>query len=345
MSKVTTRSQQEFEYDVCLSFAGEQRSFVQRVANALTKQGIRVFFDDYEKPELWGKNLYEHLDEVYQHLARYCILFASADYAAKVWTNHERRSAQARALKEKGEYILPARFDNTPIPGLPDTVHYIDLTKVSPTKLAAIAKAKIGLFERREYLPPIPNRLFARLKIKSEQDCEQARKQASRFLETLRRMTNEEREVVLKLLTYGCPADLPKNVHINLDLLRRVTGKSAARLKSIAGQLRSLGFTCRTREPDEDDDIDQLGESEALELEWADLSTDLVDEEIYPSTLVAHEMVQGATQDYCDVCGWKALSRLDFSQLSAATAITDTHRGRNRYKPEWAGKLYGKRRH
>ena len=62
----------------------------------------------------------------------------------KVWTNHERRSAQAPALKDKQEYILPARFDDTPIPGLPDTVHYIDLKRTSPSDFADIARQKLG---------------------------------------------------------------------------------------------------------------------------------------------------------------------------------------------------------
>lgn len=94
--------QKDFEYDVGLSFAGEQRDYVETVADGLKSHGIRVFLDKYETVALWGKNLYSHLTDVYQHRCRYCILFVSADYAKKVWTNHERSSAQARALQEKG---------------------------------------------------------------------------------------------------------------------------------------------------------------------------------------------------------------------------------------------------
>ena len=144
----------DFEYDVCLSFAGEQRGYVEQVADKLKSRGVRVFFDDYAKAELWGKDLYSHLDKIYQYLCRYCILFASKEYADKVWTSHERRSAQARALKEKQEYILPARFDDTPIPGLPDTVHYIDLKQTSPSDFAGLALQK--LVHRGESYYPFP---------------------------------------------------------------------------------------------------------------------------------------------------------------------------------------------
>jgi hypothetical protein len=40
-----------FEYDVCLSFAGEDRSYVRHVANVLKSRGIRVFYDELERKE------------------------------------------------------------------------------------------------------------------------------------------------------------------------------------------------------------------------------------------------------------------------------------------------------
>jgi hypothetical protein len=192
---------EDFEYDVCLSFAGAQRGYVDQVASALSSQGVRVFYDVYEQVNLWGKDLYSHLDEIYQHQARYCVLFASEDYASKVWTNLERRSAQARALKAKGEYILPARFDDTPIPGLPDTVHYINLRSVDAERLAFLIAEKVGGHERRHYLPPVPDLLFEELGIAEDEDArEVAKSHAWGFLKALSRMSAEERFVVLKLI-------------------------------------------------------------------------------------------------------------------------------------------------
>ncbi len=42
----------DFAYDVALSFAGEQRAYVQKVAAALRRRGIRPSYDDYEKAVL-----------------------------------------------------------------------------------------------------------------------------------------------------------------------------------------------------------------------------------------------------------------------------------------------------
>ena len=134
----------ENRYDVALSFAGEQRPYVERVAKALSENGLAVFYDAYEQANLWGKNLYDHLADVYQNQASYVVIFASADYERKAWTTHERQSAQARALQEKHEYVLPARFDDTPIPGVPDTVGYVDLRRLEPEELAELILQKVG---------------------------------------------------------------------------------------------------------------------------------------------------------------------------------------------------------
>lgn len=135
------------DHDVALSFAGEDRAYVSEVARLLKRLGIRVFYDDFEQVELWGKDLYQHLSDVYQHKADYTVIFASANYAKKRWARHELASAQSRALSESREYILPARFDGTEIPGILPTTAYIDLTKLTPTECVAIIVEKLGRSE------------------------------------------------------------------------------------------------------------------------------------------------------------------------------------------------------
>lgn len=132
-----------YEYDVALSFAGENRAYVEEVANSLKTKGIKVFYDLFEEANLWGKNLYEYLSEIYQNKARYTVLFVSSFYNKKLWTNHERVSMQARAFQESREYILPARFDNTEIPGILKTIGYINLENKTPEELAILIENKL----------------------------------------------------------------------------------------------------------------------------------------------------------------------------------------------------------
>ena len=132
------------EYEVVLSFAGEDREYVERVAHILKTNKVSVFYDNYEEASLWGKDLVEHLHKVYSGSARYCVMFISKHYADKVWPTHERRSAFEKAIETKEEYILPARFDDTEIPGLRKTTGYVDLRRKSPEHLAVLILQKLG---------------------------------------------------------------------------------------------------------------------------------------------------------------------------------------------------------
>lgn len=136
----------EIIFDVALSFAGEDRNFVASVAEHLTQNHLRVFYDKNEAIQtcLWGKDLGDTLDKVYRHLSSYVIVFISRDYANKMWTEHERKSALSRAIQVKREYVLPARFDDTELDGLLPTVGYIDLREKTPQSLASIIARKVA---------------------------------------------------------------------------------------------------------------------------------------------------------------------------------------------------------
>jgi len=131
------------KYEVALSFAGEDRPYVAEVAEELRRHNVSVFYDGYEEASLWGKNLYDHLTRVYSEEAEYTVMFVSAAYAQKVWTNRKRESAQSRAFVESREYILPARFDDTPVAGLLNTIGYVDLRAKTPKELAALILLKV----------------------------------------------------------------------------------------------------------------------------------------------------------------------------------------------------------
>jgi len=132
-------------FDVALSFAGEDRAYVQEVAHCLADAKAKVFYDEFQTVSLWGKDLVEHLQDIYQNQARFCVLFISEHYVKKPWPTHERRSALARALVAKAEYLLPARFDDSTLPGLQPTISYVDLRKLSPNDFAALVLAKISI--------------------------------------------------------------------------------------------------------------------------------------------------------------------------------------------------------
>ena len=116
----------------------------EQVAQALKARGVRCFYDADEEIELWGKYLAEELPAIYGEQAAAVVIFVSAEYAARDWTRLERRAALARALRERREYVLPARFDDTPLPGLLPDVSYVDLRGRTPQQFAAMIAAKLA---------------------------------------------------------------------------------------------------------------------------------------------------------------------------------------------------------
>jgi hypothetical protein len=133
----------EFEFDIAISFAGENRDFAKQLADIMNERGVKVFYDRFSEADLWGEDLIERLTEVYSNKARYCLLLISKYYPDKAWTRVERRSAQARALRQPEAYILPLRLDDTPIPGLPSTVAYVDARSRSPEEIVDLIEQKL----------------------------------------------------------------------------------------------------------------------------------------------------------------------------------------------------------
>ena len=135
---------QEWQWDVVLSFAGAQRGYVEQVAGALKARGVRCFYDADEQIDLWGKYLAEELPAIYGERAAAAVVFISAEYAARDWTRLERRAALSRAVRERQEYVLPARFDDTSLPGLLTDIVTVDLRPRTPQGFAATIAAKLA---------------------------------------------------------------------------------------------------------------------------------------------------------------------------------------------------------
>jgi hypothetical protein len=305
----------DFKYDVALSFAGEQREFVGATAAKLRELGVRVFYDDYEKVELWGKDLYEHLDYVYQRAARYAVVFVSADYAAKVWTNHERKSAQARAIQESGEYVLPFRFDDTELPGLRRTVGYLSASEINAAELADLINKKLGPRVRHSYFPPDPSLLFDFLNAEGDEEKEAIRRIALGFMRSLGRMTEEERVVLATVFTSGCPTEMPENMHIELDLLRRDLGMPITEIETLLSGMSSLGVHATVREHSE------THSESTIAVTWNDHAIypddSLAEEYSYTrATEIADAMLRVGLDHYCAECTRNRIVAMDFSDLA-----------------------------
>jgi hypothetical protein len=137
-------AQPKRRWDVALSFAGTERDYVEQVAAALKVRAVRCFYDADEQVQLWGTHLTEELPRIYAQESAVVVVFVSADYAERDWTRLERRAAFSRAVAEAGVYVLPARFDDSELPGLLPDVVVVDLRRYTPLRFADLIVAKLA---------------------------------------------------------------------------------------------------------------------------------------------------------------------------------------------------------
>lgn len=129
------------QFDIAISFAGEDRQTAQRLAEAFTNRGLVVFYDDDRQADLLGENLTEYLSDIYKSRSKYCVVLISTHYVKKRWTRHEWRAAQARAFQNfDSAYILPIRLDESELPGLLPTTGFMNLNVSDPISFAAVVK-------------------------------------------------------------------------------------------------------------------------------------------------------------------------------------------------------------
>lgn len=134
-----------FEYDVAISFASPDRAVAKEFTDLLARRSITVFQDEYrvEDANRWGKDLVDHLVNLYARKARYCVLLLSRSYPLKMWTRAERTSARERALRDPDEYILPLLLDESDVPGAREAKGYRDLRQNSLESVVAWLEEKL----------------------------------------------------------------------------------------------------------------------------------------------------------------------------------------------------------
>lgn len=138
-----------YEYDVTLSFAGNDRPVVERLVEVLQDHGLRVFYDFEQQADLWGKDLRRELARIYGQRAQFMIVCLSNDYPERDWTTFEYEIGRDAASKRTEDYLLPliVGTNRPPITGLPTTVGFISLHDRSMEEVADLVLQKLAALQ------------------------------------------------------------------------------------------------------------------------------------------------------------------------------------------------------
>ena len=145
------------EYNIAISFACEERTYAEILSEILIFNGLNVFYDKFETSNLIGKNLLEEFSEIYGSKADYCIILISESYCKKAYTNFERRNALDKLVFEKPDYIIPIKFDDSWVKGLPKATSYFDIKNYSIIEISEIILKKLYPEYIENNLLSIPN--------------------------------------------------------------------------------------------------------------------------------------------------------------------------------------------
>lgn len=141
----------QFEYDVALSYAEEDRAVAEELAEMLRAKNIDVLLDEQARET--GADIVAHIAELYRTKARYYVMLISRHYPLKRWTEAERTSVQEHALRDANEYILPIQLDDTELPGIRETTGYRDLREHSLESIVHLLETKLAETKSRSGPP------------------------------------------------------------------------------------------------------------------------------------------------------------------------------------------------
>ena len=127
-------------FRVALSFPGEYRGFIGKVAESLAGSlgRDRVFYDRYYEAELARLDLDTYLQGIYHDNSDLIAVFLCSEYERKDWCGLEWRAIRDLIKRRTTAEIMPFRFDNTSIPGLFSIDGYVEIRQRLPTDVASL---------------------------------------------------------------------------------------------------------------------------------------------------------------------------------------------------------------
>ncbi|MDQ2844052.1 MAG: TIR domain-containing protein [Acidobacteriota bacterium] len=119
-----------FRFQIALSFPGEFRDRVLRVAEALAVivGQDRVLYDQWHRAEFARPNLDVYLPKLYHEQSCLLVFFLCGQYVQKEWCGLEWRAGRDLHKKGEDERLMFLRLDDADVPGLYSIDGYLDIS-------------------------------------------------------------------------------------------------------------------------------------------------------------------------------------------------------------------------
>jgi len=143
MNNLKKQKRISFRHDLAISFASPQRALARELANRVLARGYAVFFDEYAKGQVSGRELDAFFGDVFETGTRHSLIISSQAYKRRLWTNYEREYIIARRLTDSNHLLL-VNVDGTVLPGLSKTTGHWSLDRTTPLKICDFLCERLG---------------------------------------------------------------------------------------------------------------------------------------------------------------------------------------------------------
>lgn len=139
-------------FKIALSFPGEHRQRVEKIAQALAVRlgEESILYDRWHRAEFARPNLDVYLPELYHKHSLLLVFFFCRQFTRKDWCGLEWRAGRDLLKQGEDKRIMLLRLDGAGIPGLYSIDGYLDITSVPDDEVID------DIFKRLAALMPLP---------------------------------------------------------------------------------------------------------------------------------------------------------------------------------------------
>jgi hypothetical protein len=112
-------STRDFEYDIAVSFAGENRDLARCIAKNLETLDARVFYDENFESNFLGRAWSTEFQRIFSKESRLVVCLLDKNHLNKIWPTFERECFQPRVADAE---VIPIFLDETVFPGIPKDI-------------------------------------------------------------------------------------------------------------------------------------------------------------------------------------------------------------------------------
>lgn len=107
------------EYDLAISFAGENRNLAKFIADKFEEIEVKVFYDEYYESNFLGKTWSKEFERIFLNDSKYVICLLDNFHKSKIWPTFERECFSKRIGNEE---VIPIYLDDSIFVGIPSDI-------------------------------------------------------------------------------------------------------------------------------------------------------------------------------------------------------------------------------